>query len=125
MKPLYHGRRPCYDFSMGLLVRFLGTVFAVLLAAYVVPGFAVSGFYAAALVALVLGVLNVTVKPVILVLTLPLNLLTLGLFTFVVNALLLRFVATFVPGFAIAGFAPALWGALIITVVHWTLHKFA
>jgi putative membrane protein len=108
---------------MGLLARFLGTVFAVLLAAYVVPGFMVTGFYAAIIVALILGILNITVKPVILLLTLPLNLLTFGLLTFVVNALLLWFVATFVQGFSIEGFIPALLGSLIITAVNWTLHK--
>lgn len=110
---------------MGLLVRFFGTVLAVLAAAYYVPGFHVSGFYAAVIVALVLGILNITLKPIILILTLPLNLLTLGLFTFIVNALLLWFVATFVQGFSVDGFAPALWGSLIITVVAWVLHKLA
>lgn len=119
-----------YTAGMGLLVRFLGTVLAVLAAAYYVPGFTVSGFYMAALVALVLGVLNVTIKPILLVFTLPLNLLTLGLFTFVINALLLWLVAPLlhafgVSGFAIAGFIPALWGSLIITVVNWVLHKLA
>lgn len=108
---------------MSLLVRFLGTVLAVLLAAYYVPGFAVSGFYAAMIVAVILGILNITVKPIILILTLPLNLLTFGLFTFVVNALLLWFISTFIAGFAVAGFVPALWGSLIITVVNWVLHK--
>lgn len=108
---------------MSLLIRFFGTVLAVLLAAYYVPGFAVSGFYAAAIVAVVLGVLNITVKPLILILTLPLNLLTFGLFTFIVNALLLWFISTFIAGFAISGFIPALWGSLIITIVNWVLHK--
>ena len=98
---------------------------AVLAAAYYVPGFHVSGFYAAVIIALVLGVLNITIKPILLILTLPLNLLTLGLFTFVVNALLLWFVATFVQGFSVDGFAPALWGSLIITLVSWVLHKLA
>ena len=110
---------------MSLLIRFLGTVFAVLLAAYVVPGFFVSNFYTAVIIAIVLGVLNITIKPLLLLLTLPLNLLTLGLFTFVINALLLWFVATFVQGFAVSGFIPALWGGLIIAVVNWLLHTFA
>lgn len=108
---------------MGILVRFLGTVFAVLLAAYFVPGFVVSSFYAAVIVALILGALNLTVKPILLILTLPLNLLTFGLFTFVINALLLWFVASFVQGFAVSGFVPALLGGLIIAVVNWVLHK--
>ena len=108
---------------MGLLLRFLGTVLAVLLAAYVVPGFTVSGFYAAAIVALILGVLNITIKPSLLILTLPINLLTFGLFTFIINGLLLWFVASFVQGFAVAGFLPAFLGSLVITIVNWVLHK--
>jgi putative membrane protein len=108
---------------MHLLARFLGTVFAVLLAAYVVPGFVVSSFYTAAIVALILGVLNITIKPLLLLLTLPINLLTFGLFTLVINAFLLWFIATFVSGFTVAGFVPALLGGLIIAVVGWILHE--
>jgi putative membrane protein len=113
---------------MGLLIRFFGTALAVLAAAYYVPGFHAEGFYVAAIVALVLGVLNITIKPILLILTLPLNLLTLGLFTFIINALLLWVVSPLlhafgVVGFSIDGFIPALWGSLIITVVNWILHK--
>lgn len=115
---------------MSILVRFLGTVLAVLAAAYYVPGFHAEGFYIAAIVALILGVLNITIKPIILILTLPLNLLTLGLFSFIINALLLWFISPLlhgfgVTGFAIDGFVPALWGSLIITAVNWVLHKLA
>ena len=111
---------------MGLLVRFFGTVLAVLAAAYYVPGFHAEGFYVAVIVALVLGLLNITIKPILLILTLPLNLLTLGLFTFIINALLLWLVSPLlhgfgVLGFSIDGFIPALWGSLIITVVNWVL----
>lgn len=108
---------------MGILVRFLGTVLAVLLAAYVVPGFVVSGFYTALIVALVIGILNFTLKPILVILTLPINLLTLGLFTLVINALLLWFVASFVQGFTVNGFVPAFLGGLVIAVVNWILHK--
>ena len=108
---------------MSILARFLGTVFAVLLAAYVVPGFVVTSFYTAVIVALVLGLLNITVKPILILFTLPITLLTFGLFTLVINAFLLWFVATFVAGFAVAGFAPAFFGGLIIAVVNWILHE--
>lgn len=108
---------------MGLLTRFLGTVFAVLLAAYFIQGFHVDGFYTAAIVALILGLLNVTLKPIITLLTLPLNLLTLGLFSFVINAGLILLVATFVKGFTVDGFLPALWGGALIAVVGWVLHR--
>ena len=73
--------------------------------------------------ALVLGVLNITIKPILIILTLPLNILTLGLFTLVINAALLWLIATFVAGFTIDGFVPALLGGLVIALVSWILHK--
>lgn len=87
------------------------------------PGFVVSSFYTAAIVALILGVLNITVKPILLLLTLPITLLTLGLFTLIINAFLLWFIATFVSGFAVTGFAPAFFGGLIVAAVNWILHE--
>ena len=108
---------------MGLLTRFLGTVFAVLLSAYFIQGFHVDGFYTAVIVALVLGLLNVTLKPIITLLTLPLNLLTLGLFSFVINAGLILLISTFVKGFTVDGFLPALWAGALIAVVGWILHQ--
>lgn len=107
---------------MSLIVRFFGTVFAVLLAAYIVPGFHVDGFYAAAIVAIVLGLLNITLKPILLLLTLPLNVITLGLFSFVINAGLILLASTFVKGFAVEGFLPALFGGALISVVGWVFH---
>ncbi|HEY4474136.1 MAG TPA: phage holin family protein [Candidatus Paceibacterota bacterium] len=109
---------------MDFLVRFLGATLAVLLAAYLIPGFVVSGFYTALIVALVLGVLNITIKPILVLLTLPLNLLTLGLFSFVINAALLLFIASFVEGFTVTGFVPALLGGVVIAVVNWIVHEF-
>lgn len=114
---------------MGLIVRFLGTVFALLAAAYVVPGFIIDSLYAAAIVAVVLGIINITLKPLVLLLALPLQIITLGLFTFVVNAAFLLFVASFIDGFTIAGtfaeqFIAAFLGALIITALLWILDLF-
>ena len=114
---------------MGLIARFFGTAFALLLAAYVIPGFAVASLYAAAIVALILGIINITLKPLVLLLTLPLQILTLGLFTFVVNAAFLLFIASFVQGFSIAGnfveqFITALLAGLLIAAVLWVLDLF-
>lgn len=109
---------------MSLIARFLGTVFSLLAAAYVIPGFHVESLYTAAIVALVLGVINITLKPLVLLIALPLEILTLGLFTFVVNAAFLLLIATFIKGFTIVGFIPALWGALLIAVVLWVLDRF-
>ena len=109
---------------MGLIAKLLGTILGLFLAAHYVPGFAISGLYAAAIVAVILGVINITLKPLVLLVALPLQLITLGLFRFVVNALFLWFVASFVEGFTIAGFIPALLGGLVITAVLWILDIF-
>ena len=111
---------------MHLLFRFLGTVAAVLAAAYLVPGFQIESFYTAAIVAVLLGIIGMTLKPILLLLTLPINLLTLGLFSFVINAGILLFLASFVQGFAISGtlggFVPALIAGVVIAAVQWIVH---
>ncbi|TAK05714.1 phage holin family protein [Patescibacteria group bacterium] len=104
---------------MMLIVRWIVNTLAVMLVANVVPGIAVRDFYTALLVALVYGLMNAIVRPLLLILTLPINLLTLGLFTFVLNALLFWLVARIVPGFNVAGFMPAFWGALILWAVSY------
>lgn len=110
---------------MHMLIRFLGTVAAVLLAAYVVPGFHVEGFYTAAILAILLGIIGFTLKPILMILTLPINLITFGLFSFVINAGILMFLASFVQGFQIDGFIPALIGGVVIAVVQWFTHQLA
>jgi putative membrane protein len=114
---------------MHILIRFLGTVLAVLVAAHFVPGFHIDGLYSAALVAVMLGLIGISVKPILLILTLPINLLTFGLFSFVINAGILLFLASFVQGFSIDGsfgerFVTALVGGFVIAVVQWVLHRF-
>lgn len=118
-----------YTDPMSLIARFLGTVFALLAAAYLVPGFIIDSLYAAAIVALALGVINITLKPLVLLIALPLQLLTLGFFTFVVNAAFLLFIASFIDGFSIAGnffeqFITALLAGLVIAAVLWLLDLF-
>ena len=87
-----------------------------------VPGIAITSLYTAAIVALLWAVVSVTLKPILFILTLPINLITLGLFTFVPNALLFWFLATFVAGFTVAGFIPALEGSFLLSLVGWMLH---
>lgn len=106
---------------MTLLLRWLINALVLLGIAYYVPGIRVAGFYAALIAALILGLVNAVIKPLIVFLTLPVNILTLGLFTFVINAFLFWFVATVVKGFEVTGFWPAFWGALIMSVVSWLL----
>lgn len=107
---------------MGLIASFIGTVLAVLVAAEFIPGFQVASFYTAAIVAILLGVVGITLRPILLLVTLPINILTLGLFSFVINAAILLLLASFVEGFAIDGFIPALVGAVIIAAVQWVVH---
>ena len=107
--------------NMKLLIRWFLNALTLLAIAYYLPGVAVSGFYAALIAALVLGLVNAIIRPILVLLTLPINILTLGLFTLVINGLLFWFVSTIVKGFAVAGFWPAFWGALILSVVSWAV----
>lgn len=106
-----------------LITRLLAVVFALLLVARYVPGVEVDSLYTALIVAVLLGLINITIKPILFVLTLPFTLLTFGLFALVLNALLFWFVATFVDGFAVEGFLPAFIGALIVTITGWVVNK--
>lgn len=111
---------------MKIVIKILVVAFALLaITEYnLVSGISVSSFTTAILVALMLGVLNIFVRPIFLLLTLPVNLITLGLFTFVINALLFWFASYFVKGFLVSGFLAAFLGALIISAVKWLLDRF-
>lgn len=114
---------------MWIGARFLGTVFALLLAARFIEGFVIDSFYAAAIVALVLGIVNITLKPIVLLIALPLQVLTLGLFTLVINALFLILIASVVDGFSFVGgiseqFVAAFLGGLVIALTLWVLDFF-
>lgn len=100
-----------------VLTNWIIMALSVLAAAYVLPGVAVASFISALLVALVLGVLNAFIKPILIILTLPINILTLGLFTFAVNALLILLTASLVPGFNVTGFWWALLFSITLTIV--------
>jgi putative membrane protein len=107
---------------MRILARVLLNGLAIIVAAWFVPGLSLAGPGTALIAGAILGIVNVLVKPVLVVLTLPLTLVTLGLFLFVVNALCLGLTAAVVPGFDIAGFWSALFGALVVSVVSWILN---
>ena len=93
---------------MKLLLRWVVNAVTLLAATQIISGFHVSSFYSALVAALILGLLNAIIRPILLVLTLPVNILTLGLFTFVINGLIVWFMATFVKGVTVDGFLPAL-----------------
>lgn len=106
-----------------LLVKWLCLTAAIMLTAYLVDGIEVAGFAHALGTAAVLGVLNVFLRPILFILTLPINIMTLGLFTFIINALMLK-IASVIPGleFSVIGFWAAVLGALIISVITWILN---
>jgi putative membrane protein len=101
---------------MKLIVRWLLLAAALLLVAYVYPGVAVKSFGAAMIAAFVLGLLNTVVRPLLVLLTLPVTLLTLGLFLFVINALMFWAAASLLDGFSVSGFGAALIGSLIYSL---------
>lgn len=100
-----------------ILIRIALGALALLLVAEVVPGIEVTGLVPALLAAAVLGVLNGFVRPVLVILTLPITIVTLGLFVFVINAALFLFAASFISGFSVSGFWIALLGSLLVSVV--------
>lgn len=109
---------------MGFLFNWLISGLAIVIAAYLLPGIRLSGFFAALVTALVLGLINAVIKPVLLLLTLPLNILTLGLFTLVINALLILLTGKIVPGFQVDGFWWALAFSVVLTLVNFGLNMF-
>ncbi|KKR51162.1 MAG: hypothetical protein UT84_C0002G0023 [Candidatus Curtissbacteria bacterium GW2011_GWA1_40_16] len=111
--------------TVSILANWILSAFALVVVANFVPGFQVNSFATALIVAIILGIINALIKPIILILTLPINILTLGLFTFVINAFLLLLVARLVPGFTINGFMPALIGAVILWLINIIIHMVA
>ena len=108
----------------GLFLRWLILTAAIMVSAYLFPGLEVSGFGTALFAALVLGILNAFFRPILLILTLPINILSLGLFTFVINAFLLMMTSGVIGGLHVDDFGSALLGSLIISLVSWGLSLF-
>ena len=102
---------------MTLIVRWFINALALMLVAYLYSGVQVSGIVAALIAALVLGLVNAFIRPVLVFLTFPVTILTLGLFIFIINAFLFWFVAEIVDGFKVTGFMAALLGSLMFSVV--------
>ena len=109
---------------MGIFIRWLILTAAIVAASYLIDGIRISGFFSAFCAAAVLGILNALFRPILFILTLPINIMTLGLFTFVINALLLKMASGVIPGFDVHGFWSAVFAALIISGVNWILSSF-
>ena len=108
----------------GLFIRWLILTAAIIFASYIMDGIHVSGFFSAFFAAAILGILNAFFRPILIILTLPINILSLGLFTFVINALLLKMASGLISGFDVHGFWSAVFGSLIISLVSWLLSSF-
>ena len=107
---------------MLVLLRIVVNAAAIALAAAVIPGIQVSGTVAALIAGIVFGLVNAIVRPILIVLTLPITLVTLGLFIFVLNAICFWLTSMLVPGFDVRGFWPAFLGALLVSVVSWIVN---
>jgi putative membrane protein len=101
-----------------LLLNWLLSTVALLVVTRIVPGFEISSFWVALLAAVVVGVINATIGFILRIITFPLTIVTLGLFWFVVNALMLKLAAGLVPGFSIVGFFPALLAAFVLSIIN-------
>jgi putative membrane protein len=108
----------------GILIRWLVLTAAIIVASYVLDSIQVRGFFSAFFAAAILGVLNAFFRPILIILTLPINILTLGLFTFIINALLLKMASGVISGFDVRGFWAAVFGSVIISIVSWALNSF-
>lgn len=111
------GRIQYHVCMLSLIAQLLLSALTLLFVAYLVPGIDIDSIYIALIAAVVLGVLNMLVKPILVILTLPITIVTLGLFIFVINALMFLFAASFIEGFSVDGFIPALVGSLLVSVI--------
>ncbi len=102
-----------------LLAKLILVAGGLLLIARFVPGIEITSFYIAFIVAVLWGILSSTLRPLLMVLTLPVTIITLGLFTFVLNALLFWFLSSFIAGFSVQGFIPALEGSFLLGLISW------
>ena len=104
---------------MRLLIVWIINALSLLALPYLFDSIRVDSFYTAMIVAVVLGLVNAFIRPLVVLLTLPATILTLGLFIFVINGLMFWFVGTFIKGFTVGGFWPALFGAIAYSVISW------
>ncbi len=110
---------------MSILLNWLISTIAIIISAYILPGIKVPNFTTALVAALVLGILNAIIRPLLILLTLPVNILTLGLFTLVINAVIILLVSSLVPEFQVNGFLSALLFAIVLSVINSLLIRLA
>jgi len=108
----------------GIFLRWLILTVAIIVTSYLLDGIRVTSFLSAFFAAAILGILNAFFRPILFILTLPINVLSLGLFTFVINAIMLMMVSGTISGFEVYGFWSAVFGSLLISLVSWILTSF-
>ncbi len=108
----------------GILLRWLILMCAILITSYMMEGIRVSGFVSAFFAAAMLSILNAVFRPILFILTLPINILSLGLFTFAINAIMLLMASGLITGFEVDGFWTAVFGSLLISIVSWLLNSY-
>lgn len=111
--------------KMAILLAILINTIAVWVTGYILPGIHMTSFGTSIVVAIVLGIVNAVLRPIIFILTLPINILTLGLFSFVIMGLLVYLVSAIVPGFTVDNFGWAILFALIVALINWFLWSLA
>jgi putative membrane protein len=109
---------------MKTIIHFLFSALAVLITAYILPGVTVSGFGSAIIVAIVLGIINTILRPILIILTLPISIISLGLFVFVINAILVLLASSIIPGFDVVSFWSAMLFGIVLAIVGAILHSF-
>ena len=108
----------------GFILRWFVNIVALITVVHTVPGIRADRFETAVVAALILGLLNVFLKPLVILLTLPINVLSLGFFTLIINGLMFYLAAKIVKGFTITGFWAAFWGAMIFSIISFLLNLF-
>ena len=106
-----------------MLLKWLFFALIIMLVGWIIPGISIAGFKTALLITVVFTLINIFIKPILMLITLPINALTLGLFTFILNALLLMLTAHWTPGFEINSFWSALLGSLLLSILSTALNR--
>lgn len=105
-----------------IIIKWLIMTLSIIISAYFIPGVKISGFWSALWVALFLGIVNIVIRPILILITLPINILTLGLFTFVINALLILLASSVIKGFVVDGFLSAIIFSVVLSVINFLLN---
>jgi len=107
---------------MVLMLKWLLMATSVMIAACLISGVMINSFFSALFVALFLGIVNILIRPVLILITLPINILTLGLFTFVINAILVLLASSVIKGFEVGGFWTAMFFSIVLSIVNYILN---